>query len=199
MIQHRKIMKQLYIASFLLCLNLSVYSQIGINTENPNPTSALDINSPGNDKGLLLPTMSTIEKNAIVSPTTSLLVFDTDLDCISQNLGSASAPAWTCLTLFNRKFFYMPSINVKTTVMGAAQVNLYQIYKDQFTTPLKGSTAAPLSIPSFAAATDLYYYITYYDSTLLTINSLDANGILSYTVLRHADFDAYMNIIFVMK
>lgn len=192
-------MKQLYIVFFLVCFNLSVYSQIGIYTEAPDSSAALDINALNNDKGLLLPTMTTAEKNAIVNPANSLLVYDTDLNCISQNLGSEAAPEWTCLTLFNRKFLYMPSINIKTTVLGSAQIDLYKIYKDQFTTPLNSSPGSPVSVPSFAAATDLYYYITYYDPTLLTINSIDANGLMNYTVLRNANFDAYMNIVFVVR
>lgn len=192
-------MKQIYLAIFLLSFSLSVFSQIGINTETPSTSSALDIHSPDNDRGLLLPTMTTDQKNAIVNPANSLLVYDTDLNCISQNLGSEAAPAWTCLTLFDRKFFYMPSINIKTTVLGSAQLDLYQIYKNQFTVPMNSSAGSPASIPSFAAATDLYYYITYYDPTLLTINSIDANGLMSYTVLKHANFDAYMNIVFVLR
>ncbi|MBD8347917.1 MULTISPECIES: hypothetical protein [unclassified Dysgonomonas] len=192
-------MTQLYLVFFLLWLNLSVYSQIGINTETPHRSAALDVNAPNNDKGLLLPTMTTSEKNAIANPANSLLVYDTDKNCISQNLGSEIAPAWTCLTLFNRKFLYMPSINIKTTVPGNAQLDLYKIYKDQFSTPMSISAGGPASIPSFAAATDLYYYVTYYDPTLLTINSIDANGVMDYTVLRNANFDAYMNIIFVIR
>lgn len=192
-------MKQLYLLFISLSLSLSGYSQIGINSETPDSSTVLDINTLNHDKGFLLPTMTTDNKNAIVNPATSLLVYDTDLKCVSQNLGSATVPKWTCLTLFNQKFLYMPSINIKTSVLGSAQVDLYQIYKDQFSAPMSSSPGGPASIPSFKVASDLYYYITYYDPTLLTINSIDANGVMNYIVLRHADFDAYMNIVFVMK
>jgi hypothetical protein len=44
----------------------------------PAPSSILDLNVfPGNDKGLLIPRMSTSERNAIPSPAAGLLVYNT--------------------------------------------------------------------------------------------------------------------------
>ncbi|WP_431472286.1 hypothetical protein [Nonlabens sp. SCSIO 43208] len=54
------------------------YSQVGINTNSPDPSAMLDIDSV--DKGLLTPRMTTAQRDAITSPATGLLVFDTDLN-----------------------------------------------------------------------------------------------------------------------
>ena len=45
----------------------------------PNASSVLDVYSTS--KGLLAPRMTTVQRNAIVAPANSLLVFDTDVNC----------------------------------------------------------------------------------------------------------------------
>ena len=46
-----------------LTLN-TVYAQVGINTETPDPSAALEINST--EKGLLIPRMTMIQKDSIM-------------------------------------------------------------------------------------------------------------------------------------
>lgn len=186
----------LYTLLFILA-GIPAYCQVGLYTQSPDPSAVVDIKVA--DKGVLLPRMTTAQKLAIASPAHSLLVYDTELNCVSQNLGSEGAPKWTCLTLANRKFFYMPSINISTATLGAGSIDLYTIYKNQFSTPAYASTGAPASIPSFPSATDLYYYVTYSDPTLITMNGITASGVMSYTTLRKADYDEYINIVFVLK
>lgn len=190
--------KLIYIFALLFSLQLS--AQIGINTDTPQSTSVVDINSPSNaDKGLLIPRMTTVQKTAILNPAHSLLVYDTDKKCISQNLGTEAVPQWTCLALFNRKFFYMPSINIETATLGSGSKNLYAQYKEEYGTPKYKSTGAPAAIPYFPAATDLYYYVTYHNPSRITINSIDGNGIMSYVTTTKANYDDYINIVFVVK
>lgn len=62
-------------AAFMVCTQVN--SQVGIGTETPNASAALEISST--NKGLLLPRMSTSQRNAIVSPATGLLVYDNTL------------------------------------------------------------------------------------------------------------------------
>jgi microcystin-dependent protein len=54
-------------------------AQVGINTQNPDPTSILDLMA--NDKGLLLPRLDSNQRKALTlaPPANSLLVFDTDV------------------------------------------------------------------------------------------------------------------------
>ncbi|MEZ4966531.1 MAG: tail fiber domain-containing protein [Saprospiraceae bacterium] len=55
-------------------------AQVAINQDNstPDPSAMLDVKS--SDKGLLIPRMTTAQRDAIVSPATGLLVFDTDTE-----------------------------------------------------------------------------------------------------------------------
>lgn len=53
-----------------------VQAQVGIGTASPNSSAALDITST--NKGVLIPRISTTQRNAISNPAAGLLVFDTD-------------------------------------------------------------------------------------------------------------------------
>ncbi len=63
----------------LMLLFVGATAQVGVNTTTPDPTSALDIVSPMNDKGLLIPRMTEAQKDAILMPALGLIVFQTDV------------------------------------------------------------------------------------------------------------------------
>ena len=181
-------------------LALGIQAQVGINTTTPHASSALDIEST--NKGVLLPRMTTMQKIAITSPAPGLLVYDTNLKCISQNVGTAALPQWVCLSQKDNQssFFYMPSIAVDaSTLVQSKTLDLYAEYKKQFVTPTVTSTGAPASIPYFPIATDLYYYITYYDASVLKVNSVNTSGIMNYDIIKEADYASFMNVVFVIK
>jgi len=75
-----KFLNKYFIIILLLFLifNSKVMAQVGIGISTPDPSSMLDISST--TKGLLAPRMTTIEKNAILSPAIGLLIYDTNLD-----------------------------------------------------------------------------------------------------------------------
>jgi hypothetical protein len=54
-------------------------NNVGIGTTTPNASSALDI--VANDKGILVPRMTSTQRTAIASPANALLVYDTDVNC----------------------------------------------------------------------------------------------------------------------
>ena len=58
---------------------LQSYSQVGIGTTNPHPSSILDINSA--TQGLLVPRLTTIERNAISAPANGLMIYNTTISC----------------------------------------------------------------------------------------------------------------------
>lgn len=74
-------MKRHIIAGLLVVFftSVSVYGQVGVNTSTPDPSAALDIHSPGpsDQRGALLPRMTSTERNNIAAPATGLMVFDT--------------------------------------------------------------------------------------------------------------------------
>src|SRR5690606_7866254 len=72
---------------------------VGINNNglSPDASAILDVNST--NKGLLIPRMTTTERDAINNPVMSLLIFNTDTKCYEGY--NADAGAWFafgCLT-----------------------------------------------------------------------------------------------------
>ena len=191
-----------YIIVLMLLFVSPLYSQVGINTITPHASSALDVQSPGNNQGVLLPRMTTIQKNAIVNPAVGLLVYDTDRKCISQNAGTPSSPLWVCLMALetHTKTFYMPSVAVDASTLVSNQtLDLYDEYKKQFGNPSAVSAGAPASLPYFPSAIDLYYYVTQYDTSVLNITNISASGVMTYDVIQAAAYDSFMNVVFVIK
>jgi len=110
------------------------------------------------------------------------------------------------------KFFYMPSVMVPTAANQATQegvtfnngtrtgtINLYTIYQKQFGTPVMsspGATALPV-LP----ATELGFHVTYATPGVFTIVSIDAQGVMTYTVDGSANVNAgsFINIVFSVK
>lgn len=194
--------KLFFVIAVLVCCVQNSSAQVGINTSTPHTSAALDVQSPTNNQGVLLPRMTTDQKNTIVNPAPGLLVYDTVLKCISQNAGTATAPMWVCLRSLelHTKSFYMPSIavNASTTATNRT-LNLYEEYKKQFSTPAAKSDQAPAVLPYFKSATDLYYYVTDYDKDVLNITNISNTGVVTYDVIKAAGYSSFMNVVFVVK
>ena len=79
-----------FVIIILIAINYGVYAQVAINTDgsNPNTSAMLDVKS--NNKGMLIPRMSTSEMNGIATPATGLMVFNTD----EQNFYYYNASSW---------------------------------------------------------------------------------------------------------
>ena len=78
---------------FLIITNLT--AQVGIGNSEPDASSALDITSTTG--GLLPPRMTTSNRDAIGSPATGLIVFNTTDNILQINEGTASTPNWVNL------------------------------------------------------------------------------------------------------
>ena len=66
--------------AFLLAVSTSMaQNNVGIGTNTPEASAVLDVES--NNKGLLVPRMTSAQRIAIGSPANSLLVYDTDVEC----------------------------------------------------------------------------------------------------------------------
>ena len=70
--------KLLTLFTFTFLLFNSYSQSVGIGTTTPNVSAQLDISSTS--KGLLIPRMTSMQRNAIAAPIKSLLVFDTDIN-----------------------------------------------------------------------------------------------------------------------
>nr|WP_297163001.1 hypothetical protein [uncultured Dysgonomonas sp.] len=193
-------MKKIILLTTLLFFSiLWSKAQVGINTLNPDQSAALDIEST--KSGMLIPRMTTVQKTAILSPASGLLIYDTTLRCISQNAGTPASPSWVCLSQKDAQngFFYMPTIAIDASMVYTGRtIDLYTEYKKQFTTPIK-NPSAPVNIPYFVNPNDLYYYITNYDAKVLGNISINDQGVMTYDVIAESDYDSFMTVVFVIK
>ena len=79
--------KILAICLLTVGITTSINAQVGIGTNSPESSSALDISS--NDKGFLMPRMTTVQREAIASPVNGLMVFDLDTNSQWTYIGDA--------------------------------------------------------------------------------------------------------------
>lgn len=70
-------------------------AQVGIGTTNPDPSSILDIRTT--DKGLLIPRLTTAQRNAISNPANGLMIYNTDMNAFQFN-STSGTPQWEVLT-----------------------------------------------------------------------------------------------------
>ncbi|MFD2035519.1 hypothetical protein ACFSKL_12000, partial [Belliella marina] len=70
--------KNLLLLTLLFFIPYLIQAQVGIGTENPHVSAALEIES--NNKGLLISRMTSVQREAIQNPATALLIFQTDGD-----------------------------------------------------------------------------------------------------------------------
>lgn len=75
----------LFFSAFYCCKKGACFAQtnnVGIGTLTPAASALLDVDaSAGNNKGMLVPRLTSLQRLAILSPANSLLVFDTDSAC----------------------------------------------------------------------------------------------------------------------
>jgi hypothetical protein len=72
-------MRTVVIAFGLVCLMGAILAQsVGIGTSTPDPSARLDVSD--NQRGILIPRLTTAERNAITTPARSLLIYNTDCD-----------------------------------------------------------------------------------------------------------------------
>ena len=95
--------------------------------------------------------------------------------------------------------FKILDLNIDTSTKGTGRtVNLYQSYKDQFSSPVVSSPGAS-GIPYFKSASDLEYYVTAYDTSVLSNLSINSNGVLTYDVIGSATPCSFINVVLVVK
>ena len=83
------------ISSILILINDSGMTQVAINTDNsaPNASAMLDIKNTG--KGVLIPRMTQVQRDAISSPANGLMIYQTDITPgFYYNAGTSNNPVW---------------------------------------------------------------------------------------------------------
>mgnify|MGYP001066131407 CR=1 FL=1 len=85
--------KNILMLLLLLSSNVLLYAQVGIGTTNPDDSSILDVEST--DKGVLVPRLTTAQRNTIANPATSLLIYNTTTQLFEFNSNTPALPVWT--------------------------------------------------------------------------------------------------------
>ncbi|PQJ76270.1 ice-binding family protein [Polaribacter glomeratus] len=76
----------------ILFVTTNVYAQLGIGTTSPDASSILDASSTS--KGLLMPRLTTAQRDLIESPATGLMIYNTTINDGQLNTGTPSSPIW---------------------------------------------------------------------------------------------------------
>ncbi len=85
----------------MLVSGIVLHAQVGVNANGapPNPSAALDLDF--SDKGLLMPRLSTSERNQISNPAKGLMIYNTDCDNVNFNAGTPESPDWVVMNSSN--------------------------------------------------------------------------------------------------
>jgi hypothetical protein len=85
----------LFVLLIIYSLKNSYGQSLGLNNSNPDNSSILDASAT--DRGVLIPRMTSIQRNAILKPAKSLLVFDNTANLYYYNAGDTASPNWVAL------------------------------------------------------------------------------------------------------
>ncbi|MCF7561096.1 hypothetical protein L3X39_10655 [Sabulilitoribacter multivorans] len=77
----------------ILCMHNIGFAQVGIGTTSPDQSSMLDIQAT--NKGILIPRLTTVQRNTIIDPATGLLIFNTTSNAFEYNSGIPASPIWS--------------------------------------------------------------------------------------------------------
>ncbi|MFH1120713.1 MAG: hypothetical protein V1775_12900 [Bacteroidota bacterium] len=87
-------MRNLYLF-IILFIGLNASSQVAINTDGTSPDNSAMLDVKSTTRGLLAPRMTLAQRNAIVSPATGLVIFQTNSSPgLYFNSGTPAAPSW---------------------------------------------------------------------------------------------------------
>jgi hypothetical protein len=84
-----------FASSAILGTSENIYADgnVGIGTTAPDTSAVLDLSST--NKGLLIPRMTTTQRNAIALPANSLVIYNTTANRFEYNTGTPTAPVWS--------------------------------------------------------------------------------------------------------
>ena len=106
-------MKHFFTFLLAVLLTSTTFAQVGINTETPDPSSALDITSTAG--GLLPPRMTSDQRDNIISPVEGLIIFCTDCGSGEGELQIKLSSQWVNL--------YNPGASGGTKYLALLQFN----------------------------------------------------------------------------
>ncbi len=184
------IQKTRLLLAVAILLGGTASAQIGIGTTTPNASAALDVSSTS--KGLLIPRLTTAQRDAIVAPATGLMIYNTDHSVMEINNGVA-LPDWAGLQSSTSSAINSVTVIGDTTTNSATDV----LVPGMTSSPLAGTylvmfngqygVAASTVITTSQAVADLntaYNQITALPATNTTHGAiLGGNPLVAETLL----------------
>ena len=80
--------KTAFLVPLFLLGFLQIKAQVGIGTKSPNPSAKLDVTSPNNNKGFLLPGMTSTARDALAGATSGLFIYNTTTNALQFSNGT---------------------------------------------------------------------------------------------------------------
>lgn len=88
-------MKSNLILILLLLFVMQAHTQgVAVNNQAKAADASAAFDVSATNKGVLIPRLSTVERNAIVQPATALLLFNKDVQQFQVNIGTPASPNW---------------------------------------------------------------------------------------------------------
>jgi uncharacterized protein (TIGR02145 family) len=89
----KKINNQIVVKiALLLLLPAFLHAQVVVGSGPADGSAQLELQST--DKGMLMPRLTTTQRDAIASPAMGLMIYNTSTHCLEINVGTASVPYW---------------------------------------------------------------------------------------------------------
>ncbi len=88
-------MNKILLIFMSLCALFSTNAQVGIGTTSPSESAILEVNS--SNRGMLIPRMTTFQRNQITSPVGGLMIYNTErgaLQFFRENVGAGNLSGW---------------------------------------------------------------------------------------------------------
>ncbi|MFT5859229.1 MAG: hypothetical protein ACI865_001329 [Flavobacteriaceae bacterium] len=167
-------MKMLNFVSIILLVLLSTASMaqqnnVGINTNTPDPSAVLHLES--DSQGLLVPTLTTLQRDAILAPATGLIIYNTDDNQEEIYNGTCWIPSYlkTCDDCMVDITFAQPSYPIdRITMMSVViPVTITQSTLSGITLPVEVSM-----VHTFTNETDI----------MLDVYALPGSGVVNLTI-----------------
>ncbi|MBX2827710.1 MAG: hypothetical protein KTR22_06080 [Flavobacteriaceae bacterium] len=120
-------MKKIFKLFFLL-VALQTTAQVGLGTVVVDDSAILEVFSE--DQGVLLPRLTTVERNALSSPAYGLIIYNSDTNTLEHNRGTAGAPIWDMINTESASSSYISqsakysNTDVSTNVNTATAIDL---------------------------------------------------------------------------
>lgn len=213
-------MKKIYFTALGMLSLSCLHAQVGINTDTPKSTLHIMPQTTGatTPEGIIAPNLTraqVIGKDAQYGiDQKGAYIYVTTLDGILTTKTAKittggyyyfDGTIWQPMD-YIPEFLYLPSFNLPMTAIGTGKTyDLYSnVYKKQFTkvgnATFISSNTSLSQISILYTAAQLDFVVTYYDNTVLKVNSISTSGVLNYDVLNtNPDNNAFINIVLVVK